>query len=105
MNNSPYHRATDESPLSRRDFLWQSGGGLGGVALTTMLGREPGVTGVGGGVGGVLLAARGLPREECEPVAQRDERRTDAKGDAPRAVVVELPPAGNGRVGEGVAQL
>ena len=41
MNNSPYHRATDESPLSRRDFLWQSGGGLGGMALTTMLGREP----------------------------------------------------------------
>ena len=41
MNNSPYHRATDESPLSRRDFLWQSGGGLGGLALTSMLGREP----------------------------------------------------------------
>jgi len=41
MNNSPYHRATDQSPLSRRDFLWQSGGGLGGMALTTMLGREP----------------------------------------------------------------
>ena len=41
MNNSPFHRATDESPLSRRDFLWQSGGGLGGMALTTMLGREP----------------------------------------------------------------
>ena len=41
MNNSPYHRATDESPLSRRDFLWQSGGGLGGMALTTMWGREP----------------------------------------------------------------
>ena len=41
MNNSPYHRATAESPLSRRDFLWQSGGGLGGMALTTMLGREP----------------------------------------------------------------
>ena len=41
MNNSPFHRATDQSPLSRRDFLWQSGGGLGGMALTTMLGREP----------------------------------------------------------------
>ncbi len=41
MNNSPYHRATDQSPLSRRDFLWQSGGGLGGLALTAMLGREP----------------------------------------------------------------
>ena len=41
MNNSPYHRATDQSPLNRRDFLWQSGGGLGGLALTVMLGREP----------------------------------------------------------------
>ena len=41
MNNSPFHRATGQSPLSRRDFLWQSGGGLGGMALTTMLGREP----------------------------------------------------------------
>ena len=41
MNNSPYHRATDQSPLNRRDFLWQSGGGLGGLALTAMLGREP----------------------------------------------------------------
>ena len=41
MNNSPFHRATDQSPLSRRDFLWQSGGGLGGLALTAMLGREP----------------------------------------------------------------
>ncbi|MFL2904307.1 MAG: DUF1501 domain-containing protein [Limisphaerales bacterium] len=41
MNNSPYHRATDQPALSRRDFLWQSGGGLGGLALTAMLGREP----------------------------------------------------------------
>ncbi len=41
MNNSPYHRATDQPALSRRDFLWQSGGGLGGLALTSMLGREP----------------------------------------------------------------
>ena len=41
MNNSPYHRATDQPALSRRDFLWQSGGGLGGLALTAMVGREP----------------------------------------------------------------
>ena len=27
-------------PLSRREFLWKSGGGLGGVALSTMLARE-----------------------------------------------------------------
>ncbi len=28
------------SNLSRRDFLWQSGGGLGGIALASMLGEE-----------------------------------------------------------------
>src|SRR5262245_52560983 len=27
-------------PFSRRDFLWRSGGGLGGVALAWMLGRD-----------------------------------------------------------------
>ena len=28
------------SPLSRREFLWNSGGGLGGVALASMLGGD-----------------------------------------------------------------
>ncbi|MEC8928816.1 MAG: DUF1501 domain-containing protein [Verrucomicrobiota bacterium] len=41
MNTSPFHRETRRPTLSRRDFLWQSGGGLGGLALTAMLGREP----------------------------------------------------------------
>ncbi|MBT3840745.1 MAG: hypothetical protein HOF61_00985, partial [Verrucomicrobia bacterium] len=27
-------------PQSRRDFLWRSGGGLGGIALAGMLGRD-----------------------------------------------------------------
>ena len=37
MNNSPFH-----SPrlMSRRQFLWQSGGGLGGIALSALLGQE-----------------------------------------------------------------
>src|SRR5213082_3394412 len=26
--------------LTRRDFLWQSGGGLGGIALAALLGRD-----------------------------------------------------------------
>src|SRR5690349_16770161 len=26
--------------LSRRDFLWHHGGGLGGIALATLLGRD-----------------------------------------------------------------
>ena len=34
MTGCPGHM---RSSLSRRDFLWQLGGGLGGVALTTML--------------------------------------------------------------------
>ena len=33
---------------SRRDFLWQSGGGLGGIALASMLGRENALGATGG---------------------------------------------------------
>jgi hypothetical protein len=40
MNNSPFHRRHRRGPVSRRDFLWQSGGGLGGIALAALLGRE-----------------------------------------------------------------
>ena len=32
--------STQPAPTSRRDFLWQTGGGLGGVALTHLLGQE-----------------------------------------------------------------
>src|SRR5438034_3876366 len=40
-NDSPFHRAsTGAMPLSRREFLWRSGGGLGGIALASLLGRE-----------------------------------------------------------------
>jgi hypothetical protein len=38
MNTSPFHSQSGSAPLSRRDFLWQSGGGLGGVALASMFG-------------------------------------------------------------------
>jgi hypothetical protein len=41
MNNSPYHRRrTSRSELTRREFLFRSGGGLGGIALAALLGRE-----------------------------------------------------------------
>ncbi|MBI3875486.1 MAG: DUF1501 domain-containing protein [Verrucomicrobia bacterium] len=41
MNGSPFHRVTcRQRPLSRREFLWASGGGLGGVALAGLLGTE-----------------------------------------------------------------
>jgi hypothetical protein len=40
-NTSPFHAApARREVLSRRDFLWRSGGGLGGVALAAMLARE-----------------------------------------------------------------
>ncbi|MEQ1860955.1 MAG: DUF1501 domain-containing protein [Chthoniobacteraceae bacterium] len=40
MNTSPFHRPVKSMPVSRREFLWQSGGGLGGLALAAMLGDD-----------------------------------------------------------------
>src|SRR6187455_139186 len=40
VNNSPYHRNAGAGPLSRREFLWRSGGGLGGIALASLLQSE-----------------------------------------------------------------
>ena len=41
--------------LSRRDFLWNSGGGLGGIALASMLGMDPMTASAhSGALGGVL---------------------------------------------------
>ena len=37
---SPFHQSTPRSPGSRREFLWQSGGGLGGIALANLLGAD-----------------------------------------------------------------
>ena len=39
--SSAFSHCKEAEVLSRRDFLWQSGGGLGGLALASMLGREP----------------------------------------------------------------
>ena len=39
-HDSPFHRAAASQPISRREFLWQSGGGLGGLALAAMLGHD-----------------------------------------------------------------
>src|SRR5579884_1493775 len=40
-NTSPFHRAPAATRRpSRRDFLWSSGGGLGGIALAALLGRD-----------------------------------------------------------------
>ncbi len=40
QNDSPFHRYSPSRGITRRDFLWQSGGGLGGLALASMLGGE-----------------------------------------------------------------
>ncbi|MFM8420838.1 MAG: DUF1501 domain-containing protein, partial [Verrucomicrobiota bacterium] len=38
---SPFHQsAPGQEPVSRRDFLWRSGGGLGGIALASLLSGE-----------------------------------------------------------------
>src|SRR5437762_12821949 len=40
-NDSPVHRRQEgTSATSRREFLWRSGGGLGGIALASLLGGE-----------------------------------------------------------------
>lgn len=40
MNVSPYHRQSGVTAMNRRDFLFTSGGGLGGIALASLLGQE-----------------------------------------------------------------
>lgn len=37
---SPYHRPVAPRPPTRREFLWRSGGGLGGLALAALLGGD-----------------------------------------------------------------
>src|ERR1051325_5977356 len=41
INDSPFHRnRRGAGSTSRREFLWHSGGGLGGIALASLLGGE-----------------------------------------------------------------
>ena len=58
-HDSPFYRLHDAPPLSRREFLFRSGGGLGGIALASMLGGEK------------LLAAGGAPFMQFPPKAKR----------------------------------
>jgi hypothetical protein len=56
-SDSPFHQAPPVPLLpSRREFLWTSGGGLGGIALASLLGGE-----------GLLAASR----PHCRPRARR----------------------------------
>ncbi len=55
-NQSPFHQFQSKpAPHSRREFLWRSGGGLGGIALASLLGGEQ------------LLAAGPAPRSALLP--------------------------------------
>src|SRR5437868_1807707 len=46
-HTSPYHCChKTAAPISRREFLWRSGGGLGGIALASLLNTE-GLLGMG----------------------------------------------------------
>jgi hypothetical protein len=63
MANDSYchhHPRSTAENLSRRDFLWQSGGGLGGIALASLLGGE-----------GTLSAADGLVQGVAQPPHHR----------------------------------
>lgn len=40
MNTSPFHQYSVSPVVTRREFLWRSGGGLGGVALASLLSGE-----------------------------------------------------------------
>jgi len=40
MNRSPFHNNLSRSALSRRELLWRSGGGLGGIALAAMMSKD-----------------------------------------------------------------
>src|SRR3954452_14950418 len=55
---SPFYRERDPTmPVNRRDSLWRSGGGLGGVALASLLAREARAAApvaADGALGGVL---------------------------------------------------
>ena len=56
INTSAFPHTDRHFPaMNRRDFLWQSGGGLGGIALADMLGNESvQAAGTPGVLGGVL---------------------------------------------------
>lgn len=40
MNASPFHQCSVSPAVTRREFLWRSGGGLGGIALASLLSNE-----------------------------------------------------------------
>jgi hypothetical protein len=54
-NDSPFHRVpVSAPPPSRREFLWRCGGGLGGIALASLLTQDRLLAATAKGPGGVL---------------------------------------------------
>src|SRR6266705_1926650 len=52
-NDSPFHRRKARHWLTRREFLWRSGGGLGGLALAAMLGQDRALADAGASTNGI----------------------------------------------------
>ncbi len=74
MNRSPWHQPTvppssraEPALPSRREFLWRSGGGLGGIALASLLGGE----GLLGAAARAAGAARPVGSPQFRPRAKR----------------------------------
>lgn len=57
-NRSAFPHGVMPEALNRREFLWRSGGGLGGVALASMLGQDRLLAGTGAGSG--VVSSQGL---------------------------------------------
>src|SRR5437016_14263930 len=76
-NDSPFHRPQEgTSTTSRREFLWRSGGGLGGIALASLLGGEGLLDSVAGAAGADSEQeeegrGRARPKPDFKPRAKR----------------------------------
>ena len=68
-----FGKPQSEISSSRREFLWNSGGGLGGIALAAMLGKDA-LAEPGGKLGGVLHHP---PRSISLPALRRPARTPD----------------------------
>src|SRR5262245_24232996 len=72
LNSSPFHRHSQPQspgPLSRREFLWRSGGGLGGIALASLLAGDRLLAGTESGAGQPAASTSRPP--QFQPRAKR----------------------------------